>query len=269
MTENDLPAAIQAFIEATNRGDSTAYAAGTDNMGVRSHFDLVSAEPGTTPGSYTVTLTVTGDGFNGTGPLNFQLRDGRIASLRDQLTAPDNRLALASSPSSTRRLPGSARANPTPAVSQSPDGERGQAGARLRFGAVPRGHTPVAAGRFRGRRPGRHRRIFTNNSAWPGPDGRLRFEAFAGAARRATEEGGQEVCFVRITAPLTVLTERVAAESRREHGKLLDAARLREMVASLDETSLYPDDLVMDTSVVSPDEAAQVILQALRLPAGT
>jgi len=27
-------------------------------------------------------LTVTGDGFNGTGPMNFELRDGRIASLR-------------------------------------------------------------------------------------------------------------------------------------------------------------------------------------------
>jgi hypothetical protein len=73
---------------------------------------------------------------------------------------------------------------------------------------------------------------------------------------------------VRITAPLAVLTERVAAESRRAHGKLLDPARLREVVASLDETSLYPDDLFIDTSVASPDEAARVILQALRLPAG-
>jgi hypothetical protein len=29
-----------------------------------------------------VTLTVTGDGFNGTGPMNFEPRDGRIARLR-------------------------------------------------------------------------------------------------------------------------------------------------------------------------------------------
>ncbi|HEY6494005.1 MAG TPA: hypothetical protein VIZ43_12070 [Trebonia sp.] len=54
----------------------------TDNIGVRSHFTLVKAEPGQNQGSYVVTLTVTGDGFNGTGPMNFELRDGRIASLR-------------------------------------------------------------------------------------------------------------------------------------------------------------------------------------------
>ena len=107
MTENQLPAAIQAFIEATNRGDSDAFVAaftddaylndwgrefhghdgvrawnGTDNIGVRSHFELVRAEPGPAPDSYAVTLTVTSDRFNGTGPLNFELRDGLIASLR-------------------------------------------------------------------------------------------------------------------------------------------------------------------------------------------
>ena len=68
MTENDLPAGIQNFIEATNRGDSDAFVAAftedaylndwgrefhghegvrswnrTDNIGVRSHFELVRA----------------------------------------------------------------------------------------------------------------------------------------------------------------------------------------------------------------------------------
>jgi hypothetical protein len=107
MTENDLPVAIRDFIAATNRGDSDAFVAAftedaylndwgrefhgrdgvrswnrTDNIGVRSHFEFVSAEPGTTPERYVVALKVTGDGFNGTGPMNFELRDGRIAGLR-------------------------------------------------------------------------------------------------------------------------------------------------------------------------------------------
>jgi hypothetical protein len=107
MTENRLPAPITDFIEATNRADSDAFVAAftqdaylsdgdrefhghdgvrswnrTDNIGVRSHFELVSAEPGAAPDSYVVTLAVTSDRFNGTGPLNFELRDGRIASLR-------------------------------------------------------------------------------------------------------------------------------------------------------------------------------------------
>jgi shikimate kinase len=109
--------------------------------------------------------------------------------------------------------------------------------------------------------------IFTNNSAWAGTDGRARFAEFADTAKRVTEEGGERSA-LWITAPLGVLIERVGAESRRAHGKLLDPARLREMMASLDETSLHPDDLVIDTSAASPDEAVQVILQALRLPAG-
>jgi hypothetical protein len=47
----------------------------------QSHFELVTAEPGATPDTYVVTLTVTGDGFNGTGPMNFELRGRRVASL--------------------------------------------------------------------------------------------------------------------------------------------------------------------------------------------
>jgi hypothetical protein len=80
MTDSQLPAAIEDFIAATNRGDSAAFVAAfthdaylndwgrefhghdgvgawnrTDNIGVRSHFELVSAEPGREPGSWTVT----------------------------------------------------------------------------------------------------------------------------------------------------------------------------------------------------------------------
>lgn len=106
MTEPSLPDEIRAFIDATNAGDSDAFVASftqdaylndwgrefhghdgvrawdlSDNIGKRSHFDLVDVEAGDAPDSYIVTLTVSGDGYNGTGPLQFQLRDGRIARL--------------------------------------------------------------------------------------------------------------------------------------------------------------------------------------------
>jgi predicted kinase len=105
--------------------------------------------------------------------------------------------------------------------------------------------------------------IFTNNSAWGGPDGRAQFAAFADSARRLTEAGGSSAFFVRITAPLAVLEERVADESRRAHGKLLDAERLRDMVADLDDSCLYPGDLTIDTSQVTSDEAARIIAESL------
>ncbi len=106
MTDTTLPSAIHAFIEATNGADTDAFVAvftsdvylndwgrefhghegvrswdRTDNIGVRSHFDLVGVEAGDAPDSYVVTLTVSGDGYNGTGPLRFELRGGLIARL--------------------------------------------------------------------------------------------------------------------------------------------------------------------------------------------
>ncbi|MFF4896026.1 nuclear transport factor 2 family protein [Streptomyces sp. NPDC001068] len=107
MNDIETPAAVRTFVEATNRGDAEAFAAAfthdaelddwgrryhgregvrawdrTDNVGVQAHFALEAIEPGATPDTYVVTLTVTGNGHNGTGPMTFQLRDGLIASLR-------------------------------------------------------------------------------------------------------------------------------------------------------------------------------------------
>jgi ketosteroid isomerase-like protein len=106
MATIQLPKAIQAFIDATNARDSDAFVAaftddaylndwgrefhghegvrswdGTDNIGVNAHFELVDAEAGDAPDSYVVTLTVSGDGYNGTGPMSFELRGNRIARL--------------------------------------------------------------------------------------------------------------------------------------------------------------------------------------------
>jgi hypothetical protein len=101
------PGAIRAFIDATNDGDSDAFVAAftpdatlndwgreyaghagvrdwdrTDNIGVQSHFDLLAIQPGEDPDSYVVTIRVRGNGYNGTGPMVFRLRDGLVASLR-------------------------------------------------------------------------------------------------------------------------------------------------------------------------------------------
>jgi hypothetical protein len=101
------PDAIQAFVDATNRGDSDAFVAafttdthlddwgrsfdghdgvrswdGTDNIGVQSHFDLLDVTPGTGDEEYVANIRVSGNGYNGTGPMVFRIRDGLIADLR-------------------------------------------------------------------------------------------------------------------------------------------------------------------------------------------
>lgn len=106
MTVESLPEPIRRFIEATNRGDTTAFLDAfasdatlidwgrkfsgregiaswneTDNIGVQAHFDLVSFVEGKRHGSYEVTLKVTGNGYNGTGPMTFTVIGDQIASL--------------------------------------------------------------------------------------------------------------------------------------------------------------------------------------------
>jgi chloramphenicol 3-O-phosphotransferase len=107
--------------------------------------------------------------------------------------------------------------------------------------------------------------IFTNNSAWSGVDPRDRFTAFVDEVERAVSAGGGGgvVRFVQVTAPDDVLAARVDAASRRDHGKLTDPVRLRELLASLDRTPLHADDLLVDTSVLSPEDAAERIASTL------
>ena len=108
--------------------------------------------------------------------------------------------------------------------------------------------------------------IFTNNSVWAVPDGRRHFEAFAAEARARVEAAGGQVVFAQLTAPAEVLEARVASPSRVEHGKLLDAERLREMLAGFDMTPLHGDDVIIDTSELAPPEAASTIARRLGPP---
>ena len=101
--------------------------------------------------------------------------------------------------------------------------------------------------------------IFTNNSVWDVPDGRARFVEFAEDARCRVQSAGGQVLFVQLVAPLEVLEQRVDAPSRHERGKIVRPARIRELHAKLVPEPLHSDDLVIDTSVVHPSDAAAVI----------
>lgn len=105
--------------------------------------------------------------------------------------------------------------------------------------------------------------IFTNNSVWGVPNGRALFVAFAEEARRRVDVAGGDVAFVQLTAPATVLEKRVGADSRRKRRKLIDAGRLRDLLEKLDPAPLHSDDLVIDTSILSPRAAAHAIARAL------
>ena len=98
------PTAVQRMIDATNAGNSEAFLAAftpdayledwgrgfhgrdeiarwnqTDNIGKRSHFEAVRTT-GTDP-HYVVTLTVTGDGYNGTSDITFEVDGDQISRL--------------------------------------------------------------------------------------------------------------------------------------------------------------------------------------------
>jgi hypothetical protein len=105
--------------------------------------------------------------------------------------------------------------------------------------------------------------IYTNNSAWSGPDPRARFEEAADAARAIMARHGGGTIFVRLTASQSALEERLASESRRAHEKLVDVVRLRELLGDFDASPLHPGDLVIDTGSTSPEESARIIAAAL------
>jgi hypothetical protein len=105
--------------------------------------------------------------------------------------------------------------------------------------------------------------IYTNNSAWSGPDPRARFEEAGEAARAIMAGHGGRTVFVRLIASPSALEERLANESRVAHKKLVDVVRLRELLADFDPSPLHPDDLAIDTGRTSPDESARIIAAVL------
>ncbi|WP_448003101.1 nuclear transport factor 2 family protein [Agromyces bauzanensis] len=105
MSELTMPAAIEAFFDTTNRGDSEAFVAAfgddaylndwgrefhgrngvaswneTDNIGKQAHFEVHGIRQGRVAGQYLVTVTVSGNGYNGPGTFTFQLGDDGLIS---------------------------------------------------------------------------------------------------------------------------------------------------------------------------------------------
>jgi ketosteroid isomerase-like protein len=105
-TTSGLPETIAQFIDATNTADTARFLDAfttdatlddwgrqfhgrdgiaawndTDNIGVQAHFELVKVAEVDAGHVYVVTLAVSGNGYNGTGPMTFTLVDGRIHSL--------------------------------------------------------------------------------------------------------------------------------------------------------------------------------------------
>lgn len=103
-TMTKLPKPIQAFIDASNRGDAAAVVAcftpiavlddwgrrfvghagiadwdRTDNTGVQSQLAAINVE--TVDTTTIVTVNVRGNGFNGTGHMHFQITGDRISRL--------------------------------------------------------------------------------------------------------------------------------------------------------------------------------------------
>lgn len=106
MNTVELPPAIQQFIDATNAADDAAFLDAfskesvledwgrvfvgrdgiaawnrSDNIGVRSQFRVLAVDSHPEAGTYVVTVRVSGDGYNGTSPIEFLLRADKIARL--------------------------------------------------------------------------------------------------------------------------------------------------------------------------------------------
>jgi hypothetical protein len=105
MTET--PDAITRFIDTTNRGDPDGFVATftsdahlddwgrtfdghdgvrswdrTDNIGVQAQFELLAVETGSRANEYVATIKVTGNGYNGTGPMTFVVQGDLVDELR-------------------------------------------------------------------------------------------------------------------------------------------------------------------------------------------
>lgn len=105
-----------------------------------------------------------------------------------------------------------------------------------------------------------HSVIFT--WVYDGPDDDAALASMVDSVR----SNGGTVRFVEIQASVEDLVKRVVQESRKRHKKLSDPDKLRDFMAKKPTVSVpYPDILIVDSSMRSPAESAQLIIDHFQL----
>ena len=93
------------------------------------------------------------------------------------------------------------------------------------------------------------------------PENTVRPE-FIGAARRAVEGAGGEVCFVELRCPEEEIERRLDAPSRHQFMKLKSVEMFRELrQRGANDFPELPSGLVLDTNAMQPPEAARTICE--------
>jgi len=92
-------------------------------------------------------------------------------------------------------------------------------------------------------------------------------EGFVERVSAAVEARGGEVFFVKLTCSTEELEKRITSESRSRFGKLTSLEQFRELndAGAFIDPRVTPDRLVLDTTRLSPGEAASKIASELKL----
>lgn len=88
---------------------------------------------------------------------------------------------------------------------------------------------------------------------------------FPERARRAVEDPGGRVHFVRLSVGQKEQERRISLASRHEFAKLTDLQTLRRLRDSDEPVEQPPTDLLVDTERLAPDDAAAYIAHTLEL----
>jgi hypothetical protein len=93
-------------------------------------------------------------------------------------------------------------------------------------------------------------------------------DSFIADARSAVEARGGEVLFVELTCSREELERRLTSQSRQEFGKLNSLELFRELNAAgaFSSSGIPSPRFSLDTTRLSPNEAAKLIVKELELP---